>query len=216
MENKLNIYQRMLLVMTEVQVVQKEDKKVNGQYKYVSHDAVSKAVHMPMVKAGIYMQPDVIDMKQDGNRTEIMMTMAFINVDKPDDRIVLKIPGYGIDTQDKGIGKAISYATKYGYLKAFCLETGDDVEKDNIDHVPGNKEKKSNTLSQVQINTINACALQRPNSWLEKVLKSLDVICIEDIPVSEFERTVKFLTKLMPDSKVTPMVTEGVKNVSVR
>ncbi len=213
MENKLNIYQRMLLVMTDVQAVQKEDKKVNGQYKFVSHDAVSKAVHMPMVKAGIYMQPDVVDIKQDGNKTEIMMTMTFINVDNPEDRFVLRMPGQGIDTQDKGIGKAISYATKYGYLKAFCLETGDDVEKDNIDHVPGNV-KKNGPLSNAQVKTIVACAEQRPKLWLDKILSTLGVDSIESIPSSEFERAVKFLTRPIQDPKVMPIV-QGVKNAAV-
>ncbi len=215
MENKLNIYQRMLLVMTDVQAVQKEDKKVNGQYKFVSHDAVSKAVHMPMVRAGVYMQPDVLEMRQDGNRTEIMMTMTFINVDSPEDRFVLKMPGYGIDPQDKGIGKAISYATKYGYLKAFCLETGDDVEKDNIEHVPANTEVKSNTLSKIQVKGILACASERPAHWLEKIMSTLGVTRVEDIPSSEYEKAIKYLTRQMPESKVSP-IAEGVQNVAVR
>jgi hypothetical protein len=61
------------------------------------------------------------------------MKTAFINADCPEEKIESFYYGYGIDTQDKGIGKAISYAVKYALLKQFCLETGDDPERDMID-----------------------------------------------------------------------------------
>lgn len=37
---------------------------------------------------------------------------------------------------DKGPGKAISYAVKYAYLKAFALETGDDPDHDQRELQP--------------------------------------------------------------------------------
>jgi hypothetical protein len=37
--------------------------------------------------------------------------------------------GYGIDDQDKGAGKAMSYAVKYALLKTLGLETGDDPDE---------------------------------------------------------------------------------------
>lgn len=195
MENKPNIYQRMLLIMGDVQAVQKEDKKVNNMYRYVGHDAVSKAVHMPMVRAGVYMQPDVIEMKQDGNRTEIMMTMTFINVDQPDDRFIMKMPGYGIDPQDKGIGKAISYATKYGYLKAFCLETGDDVEKDNIDHEPKEEKKLLPAkLLPLQVKTIEELLAKFPEERVKKFMNVFSIEKIEEIDIKDYDRILRSLT----------------------
>ena len=45
--------------------------------------------------------------------------------------------GYGIDNGEKGPGKAVSYAVKYALLKTFCLETGDDPDRDaGTEHVP--------------------------------------------------------------------------------
>jgi hypothetical protein len=129
-----NIFQRVNAVMKDVKYVQKENKKVNGQYTFVSHDSVTAALHGPMSEHGIVMMPTINKLVQDGNRTVVTMDISFVNADQPDDRINLQYVGYGIDTQDKGIGKAISYAVKYALLKMFCLETGDDVEKDNIEH----------------------------------------------------------------------------------
>ena len=131
---KLNIYQKINKVMQQVEAVQKESKKVNGQYTFVSHDAVAAALHMPMAENGIVMVPSVGELVRDGNMTIVRMDIEFVNSDAPEEKIKVSHYGYGIDPQDKGVGKAVSYAVKYALLKMFCLETGDDVEKDNTDH----------------------------------------------------------------------------------
>lgn len=141
MTDKKNIYQRLHSVMQEVKGVNKGNTKVNNQYKFVSHDAVAKALHDPLVNNGIMLVTSVNDIKQDGNRTSVNLVMSFVNIDDPKDFVGVSFPGYGIDPQDKGVGKAISYAFKYGLLKTFCLETGDDVEKDNIDYVSPDEMK---------------------------------------------------------------------------
>lgn len=190
-----NIYQRINEVMTEVEAVQKENKKVNGQYTFVSHDAVSKALHNPMVKAGIVMIPTIKELKQDGNRTEVTMEISFVNMDKPEDRVIVQYSGYGIDPQDKGVGKAISYAVKYALLKVFCLETGDDVEKDSIEYRP--EAPKPECISKEQVKFINGLGEQNPDQ-LEKILKALKgegVNRVEEIPAGIYPRIVKALQK---------------------
>ena len=139
MSETLNIHQRMLAVMRDVSYVQKADQKVNGQYRFVTHDAVTAKVREALVKHGIVSVVSVKSHAQDGNRTEVDVAVDFVNVDAPDDRVSIHAFGYGIDPQDKGPGKAISYAVKYAYLKAFALETGDDPERDSINHEPAKK-----------------------------------------------------------------------------
>jgi len=151
---KLNLFQKINVIMTEVEAIQKEDKKVNGQYTFVSHDAVARALHLPMAKHGVVMMPSVVEMTQDGNRTVAKIDVTFVNSDSPEEKFVVTYYGYGIDTQDKGPGKAISYAVKYALLKTFCLETGDDIEKDNIDYKPEKKkpkEKEESELSKFEL-----------------------------------------------------------------
>jgi len=132
MEKTKNIYQKIVEVMKEVKYIQKSDKKVNGQYSFVTHDSVTAALHEPLANHGIVMIPSILDLHQDGNRTVAKMEISFVNADKPEDKITMIHYGYGIDAQDKGVGKAVSYAVKYALLKMFCLETGDDPEKDTI------------------------------------------------------------------------------------
>lgn len=120
--------------MEELTYIQKGDAKVNGQYKFVSHDDVSEKVHPLLVKHRVLALPSTIDIKQEGNRTSIMLRVFFVNVDNPVDQFSVDFPGYGVDPSDKGPGKAISYAFKYACLKTFCLETGEDPDKDSKSH----------------------------------------------------------------------------------
>jgi len=137
-----NIYQRMLNIMEDVKYIQKEDKKVNNQYRFVSHDAVTAKIRTALILRGVIALPTVDKYERDGNLTSCSLTMKFVNVDKPEDFVEIKTFGYGVDNQDKGPGKAMSYAVKYAFLKAFCLETGDDPERDNIEAVSKMSEAK--------------------------------------------------------------------------
>jgi hypothetical protein len=208
-EKPLNIYQRINKVMSEVTTIKKEDKKVNNQYTFVSHDEVAKVMHDALCKHGIVMVPTVQKFTQDGNRTEIMMDIRFVNIDVPEDCFMVSFPGYGIDSQDKGIGKAISYAVKYALLKTFCLETSDDVEKDNIDYKP---KTYTDTTSYKQPQPTTQTPISMPQVMVLKNLLSLQDVetrerCeqgmknkfnkdkIEQLTLEEYNSMVDFLNK---------------------
>lgn len=140
----LNVYQRLAAAMGEVDYIQKEFKK-GMNYTVVSHDAVTAKVRPVLLKNGIVYFPVRCDHKQDGNRAECSMTVRFVNIDKPDDYFEVPTFGYGIDPQDKGPGKAMSYAVKYALLKALGLETGDDPDTEAVDFKRDDKPKEQPT-----------------------------------------------------------------------
>jgi hypothetical protein len=125
----LNIHQRLAAVMRDVTYIQKE-KRQGMRYSIVSHDAVTAKVRPALLAAGVIYYPMGLHMQQQGNRTECTMTVRFVNIDEPTDFIDVASAGYGIDDQDKGPGKAISYSVKYALLKALGLESGDDPDED--------------------------------------------------------------------------------------
>lgn len=125
----MNIYQRLNLVQRSITYIQKE-KKQGMRYSIVSHDAVTAKVRDPLVEHGVLYYPSDMNLEQVGNRTQCVMRVRFVNVDDPADYIEVATAGYGIDDQDKGPGKAISYAVKYALLKALGLESGDDPDMD--------------------------------------------------------------------------------------
>lgn len=142
-DTSASIYQRVLAIMSEVgflekdkiHEIRKEGKKL-GEFPYISHDAVTAHIRSGFVRHGVLRIPTVTKSSNDGNRTELEVTTAFVNVDKPGDRIEIQTVGYGIDRSDKGPGKALSYAVKTAELKLFMLNSVDDIEKDSTAHDP--------------------------------------------------------------------------------
>jgi len=123
------LLQRINAVQREVDYVQKE-KKQGMRYSIVSHDAVTAKTRPLLVKHGVVYYPISITSEQVGNRTQMHMVVRFVSVDDASDFMDVHSVGYGIDDQDKGPGKAESYAVKYALLKALGLETGDDPDQD--------------------------------------------------------------------------------------
>lgn len=130
MESTKNIYQRVLAIMSELNYIQKGSQKVNGMYRFVSHDQVTAAIHPLLVQHGVVVVPTVVEHTIEGQRSTVKIKVEFVNVDEPIDRFEIVSYGQGIDSGDKGIGKAYSYAYKYALLKTFALETGDDPDND--------------------------------------------------------------------------------------
>jgi len=124
-----NLWQRLHGVMQDVSYVGK-DKKAGMKFSIVSHDKVTALVREHFIKHGVIYYPVDLQMRQDGNRTECKVTVRFTNIDAPEEFIDVPCPGYGVDPQDKGPGKAMSYAVKYAVLKTLSLETGDDPDQE--------------------------------------------------------------------------------------
>ena len=140
---KRNIFQRINAVQSAIGYIQK-DKSVSagagGSYKAVTHDAVTAMLRKHLIEAGIVVavtcvesefdqpavNPDGTHAKQRLLRAEYVV--SFINIDQPDDKLVVSVIAHALDNGDKAPGKAISYATKYALLKTFLLETGEDEE----------------------------------------------------------------------------------------
>jgi len=131
-----NIHQRLAAAMRVVKYIQNE-RRQGMQYRIVSHDKVTAKVRPALLDAGIVYYPVRCDYVQSGNRTECSVTVRFVNVDQPTDFFDVPTLGFGVDPQDKGPGKAMSYAVKYALLKALGLETGEDPDEDadTPDHV---------------------------------------------------------------------------------
>lgn len=153
-------------VMSKVTYVQKGSKKVNNQYNYVSHDAVVAKIRPALVEAGIVTTVTVCEHAQDGNRTDVTIEMGFHNVDNAADTLSIRAFGFGIDPQDKGPGKAVSYAVKYALLKTFCLETGDDPDHDDIDYAP-EPEQKSDEPPAPKKPAMSALHRECLDRWIE-------------------------------------------------
>ncbi len=191
-----NIYQRMLAIMNEVQYLQKTDKAAKGlPYKFITHDQVTGSLHMPMVKHGVFTKSNILECRQDGNRTIVKVSVSFINVDDPQDMFEIISYGYGIDNQDKGIGKAISYATKMALLKNFMLETGEDPESDNIDYKP------SLTIEDNEINILKEELNKLDLMEKTKILRAIKTNDLSKITKDKYPKILEFIRNYVEKNK---------------
>jgi len=145
---EMNLFEKMLAITSEIKNVNKNLEVGIGKssYKAVGEADVLKAVKDLEAKYGIYSYPSgrrivdnaILNSKKtyDGKITEtnqlylrIETTYKFINVDNPIEEIEIITYGDGIDTQDKGPGKAMTYADKYALMKAYKIITGDDPDQ---------------------------------------------------------------------------------------
>jgi hypothetical protein len=141
-------------------------------YSAVSHDDVTKLIHMPLVNNGIFVELGVISSKLSPLETiseyqgrqqvktsylaEVTVRATFVNVDKPDERFSVDSYAYALDSSDKAVGKAMSMATKYIYLKNLLLESTDEEEQRTFEkeHKPTASQKASPTPSAPVTNNV--------------------------------------------------------------
>lgn len=135
----MNVFQRLNEVRKKVPYLQK-DKEVGGKYKAVTHDAVTAGLREHLIAHGVLIVPNRLSgaVMPTGTTTakgipivryEAVYSIAFVNVDDPQDRVTVDMEAHALDEGDKAPGKAVSYATKYAMLKLFSIETGEDDEE---------------------------------------------------------------------------------------
>ena len=139
------VYEKILNVMNEVGYLNKDGFVETGKgkgYKALSDEKVLTAIRPVMVKHRLVMLPIKTEHRRidekvkdyNGNEktnriTDVDMTFRIIDVDDPTSFIDVVSSGTGVDTQDKGIGKAQTYAKKYALLNSFLIPSGEDTDQ---------------------------------------------------------------------------------------
>lgn len=144
----MNIFEKMSAITAEMQTVAKNLDVSAGKssYKAVGERDVLDAVKPLEKQYGVYSYPyyrETLESEQlesestyNGNTskkttfyTRIKTIYRFVNVEKPEEYIDTVVFSVGLDSQDKGDGKAMTYADKYALMKAYKISTGDDPDQ---------------------------------------------------------------------------------------
>lgn len=149
----MTIYEKILAVMQTVEYLQK-DKMVetgNGRsYKAITDEKVLSAIRPAMITVGLIMLPIKMEQQRTDetvqaydekgrpiekiNRvTSVNATYRIINTENPAEFVDIVSAGTGVDTQDKGVGKAMTYAKKYAILNSFLIPSGEDTDQISSD-----------------------------------------------------------------------------------
>ena len=140
----MNIYQKLAAITAEMAIVAKNlnvDTGKGKSYKAVSERDILDNVKPMEEKHGVYSYPvarETVESErletetQYGTKTtfytRIKTVYGFVNVDDPTDFIETVTFSVGLDSGDKGDGKAMTYGDKYALMKAYKISTGDDPD----------------------------------------------------------------------------------------
>ncbi|MCK9576702.1 MAG: ERF family protein [Clostridia bacterium] len=128
----MNIYEKILSIMQDVQYLAKDDHIKFGNstdYKALSEEKVTSIMRNELINNKLVVFPIAQDSIRTGNITHVDTKYRMVNVENPDEFIEIVSCGDGADTQDKGSGKAMTYAFKYMWLRTFALPTREDPDK---------------------------------------------------------------------------------------
>lgn len=178
-----NIFQRISAVMQDVQYLAKDDQIEFGKTKYraISEEKVTTTIRKSLITHGIVIVPVKQEHSKDGVLTTVDVTYRIQNVEDESDYIEAVSSGTGVDTQDKGVGKAMTYAYKYLLLRTFAIPTGEDPDKISSAELDDrfSREQKVEYIDDIKKKVL---------------LDSLSVVG------SDIESTLKYFQKKYPDT----------------
>lgn len=173
MENKLNLYQKLLEIQKQVIGLGKD--KSGGSYQYVTGSKVLEHIKPLMNKYGLILKQEVIDITNERQnyivgfgtprqreKYEILSTckMRFTWVDcesgEKDENLFV---ANGQNDWDKGVGSALTYGERYFLLKYFHISTDED-DIDNPERKAEEQRKIDEYIDKVtkDISNVNTIA----------------------------------------------------------
>lgn len=198
MTEKLNLYQKMQSVSNEIKNIEKNMTVGNGSYSYkaVSDLDVVLQVNAAETKfklTSIALKQELvhseIQQTKDGKflyLDKVKMTVRIVDLEDINSFIDVEAFGTGLDSGDKGFGKASTYARKYALLNAYKLATGTDPDSD--------KSKEKDAAQQPDSEKI---AVQnfanKDNKYLQSILSNFNVGCFDDLTKDQIKLTYNTL-----------------------
>lgn len=165
----MNIYQKLAAITADMQTVAKNlsiDTGNGKSYKAVSERDVLDAVKPLEAARGVYSYPvnrETLESERLETETKygvktsfytrIKTVYRFVNMDDPADYIETVVFSVGLDSGDKGDGKAMTYGDKYALLKAYKISTGDDPDQqasvDTVYRKPSEEQERRRILNDI-------------------------------------------------------------------
>ena len=143
------LYQKISAVMKQVDYLQKDGKVDFNKTKYnvITEEKVTSAVRKAMVEFGLVILPIEQEHIREGTLTTVNTKYKIVDIETGQHEIIVS-SGTGADTQDKGVGKAMTYSYKYMLLRTFAIPTGEDPDKTSSAELDEKEGKSTNTSSE--------------------------------------------------------------------
>jgi hypothetical protein len=138
-EVKLNLFQRLSAISKSIGTIPKEGHNSFSNYDYVRAADVVNKVREACTENGVFILPSCEEVSRETYQTDkqktaeivhLKMKFTLVNVDNPEEKEVVVLPGYASDTGDKAIWKGYTGIYKYFLTQTFQIGTEDDPENE--------------------------------------------------------------------------------------
>lgn len=223
-----NIFQKINKVMADVRYLAKDDMvvtntKTGAGYKAITEEKVTTAVREAMIRHGIVIVPieqthtrtdEVLQDYQGNQKVSRLATVdtkyRIQNIEDKDDYVIATSSGTGVDTQDKAVGKAMTYSYKYLLLRTFAIPTGEDTDKISSDVYSEQFNQKapkktrmasasSDTITTEQVANLRQMVKVKGESSyfaVRDILDSYNYQTIEDIKKDKYDEISQKISNL--------------------
>lgn len=136
MEGK-KIYQAITNVMKDIGAVSKDSTNGVDGYRYRGIDAVMNALSPALIKNGVVVIPQVLEMKREervkkdgGGLLYSVVKVKYTFYAEDGSFVDTVVIGEGMDESDKSMNKAMSAAYKYACFQTFCIPTDEMIDSE--------------------------------------------------------------------------------------
>lgn len=212
-----NLFAKILKVMQDVTYLQKDDSigYGNNKYRAITEEKVTTEVGKSMRKHGLVILPigveerredfDVVraNGKHGTDRITTITTKYLVADSESGESMEVCSAGAGVDSQDKGIGKALTYAYKYLLLRMFAIPTGEDPDKQaSEDSTPSQQSTQSNNQEYItqqqrqdlQNNAIRLHGKDNAIAAITDMLNHFKLAKTSEIKAADYEKANQFIS----------------------
>lgn len=191
----MNIHEKIQAVSMEIMNIEKDMTVGEGRFSYkaVGDAAVTLAVKKAENKFRINSIPtkqEIVStqivkvIRSKGNEgtdyvDTIKTTIEITDLDKPEDKVYVESCGRGLDSGDKGLGKAMTYARKYALLNAYKIATGEDPDAE--------KSEDSKQAGEDEITVSVKNYLMQNISYTQEIMKYYGVEAFEEFDMKQIK-----------------------------
>ena len=130
----MGLAEKMCRVAAECSYVQKDAANAFHKYRYASAASILAHVNGALVRhrvAVVGVSPSIVAERGEGKERVVTARVELTLADADgDERATIAGLGSGMDAGDKAVMKAMTAATKYAWMVALSISTGDDPEAD--------------------------------------------------------------------------------------